>query len=98
MNSTKINQENAEPIAEIMKAVAHPLRLRIIDLLCNGDARVTDMAERLGAKQALVSQQLRILRMSNLVETKKENGVSRYTLAEPRLSDLIECVVGCKRK
>jgi len=96
-DATRVSPENADRVADVMKAVAHPLRLRIIDLLCGADERVSDIARKLGAKQALVSQQLRILRMSGLVETYRAGGVSRYTLAEPRLGELIDCVAGCKR-
>ncbi len=95
---TRVNGENAEQIADVLKAVAHPLRLQIIDLLCQSNERVSDMADRLDTKQALVSQQLRILRMSGLVETYRADGISRYTLAEPRMNDLIKCVASCKRK
>ena len=95
---TRVNGENAEQIADVLKAVAHPLRLQIIDLLCRSNERVSDMAQKLDTKQALVSQQLRILRMSGLVETYREDGISRYTLAEPRMNDLIKCVTSCKRK
>ncbi len=95
--TTRVNGDNAERIADVMKAVAHPLRLQIIDLLCQADERVSEMAEVLDTKQALVSQQLRILRMSGLVESYREDGISRYTLAEPRMNDLIKCVTGCKR-
>ncbi len=88
--------EKAEKMAELMKAVAHPLRLRIVALLCSGDERVTEICETLGVKQALVSQQLRILRMGGLVKVTKENGASRYTLAEPKLKNLIKCASDCR--
>ena len=95
--SARVTGNNAERISDIIKAVAHPLRLQIIDLLCQSDERVSDMAQKLDSKQALISQQLRILRMSGLVESCREDGISRYTLIEPRMHDLIACVTGCKR-
>lgn len=97
-SKTRVNSDNAEQIADVLKAVAHPLRLRIIDLLCQANERVSDMAQKMDTRQALVSQQLRILRMSGLVETYREGGISRYALAEPRMNDLITCVTSCKRK
>ena len=97
MANQKIDREKAEKMAEMLKAVAHPLRLQIVSLLCGGDIRVNDIAEKLKTKQALVSQQLRILRMGGLVEVVRENGASRYSLAEPKLTDLIKCVSDCKR-
>jgi ArsR family transcriptional regulator len=85
----------AEVLTEILRAVAHPLRLRIIALLCTEDLHVTALADRLGAKQAIVSQQLRSLRMLRLVDGMRENGLVRYRLAEPHLRDLVRCLSGC---
>ncbi|MBI5482118.1 MAG: winged helix-turn-helix transcriptional regulator [Deltaproteobacteria bacterium] len=85
----------AAQVAEILKAVAHPLRLRIVAVLCKGDITVNALAERLGAGQAIVSQQLRILRMHRLVVAVRQHGHASYRLLEPRLRDLVTCVEGC---
>ena len=92
-----INEENATQLSEMLKALGHPLRLRMVAMLCVEDERVGDLAARLGVAPALVSQQLRILRMTGLVEVVREDGVGRYTLAEPRLIDMVECMAGCRR-
>jgi ArsR family transcriptional regulator len=96
-SAVSLDLERAAQISELLKAVAHPLRLRLVAALADGDARVGDLAERLGAAQAIVSQQLRILRMSGLVRLARRGGVPCYQLAEPRLRDLLVCVQGCKR-
>ncbi|HEY6104636.1 MAG TPA: metalloregulator ArsR/SmtB family transcription factor [Anaeromyxobacteraceae bacterium] len=85
----------AEHCANVLKAVAHPLRLRIVAALCQGEAHVNALAERLGASQAIVSQQLRILRMHGLVEARRANGFARYRLLEPNLRSLVECMERC---
>ena len=90
-----IDEQKAEKMAEIMKAIAHPLRFRIVAILCNQDERVTEISKELEVKQALISQQLRILRMAGLVEVNKLEGASRYTLKEPKLKDLVRCVAEC---
>jgi ArsR family transcriptional regulator len=84
-------------LAEMLRAVAHPLRLRIIALLCPAEMNVGALAERLDAGQAIVSQHLRILRMSRLVDVTRAGGEARYRLAEPHLRDLIRCVESCER-
>jgi DNA-binding transcriptional ArsR family regulator len=89
------NAERAGEVAEILKAVAHPLRLRIIALLCKSEAEVNALAERLGAPQAIVSQQLRILRMHRLVRASRANGRATYQLLESRLRDLVNCMEHC---
>jgi len=85
----------AAEVADILKAVAHPLRLRIVAILCEGEMQVNALAERLGARQAIVSQQLRILRMHRLVVAVRQNGCASYRLLEPRLRNLVRCVEGC---
>jgi ArsR family transcriptional regulator len=87
----------AEHIAEVLKAVAHPLRLRIVATLCAGEAHVTALAERLAVPQPVVSQQLRILRGHGLVAATREGGFARYRLAEPALKDLVCCMEKCER-
>ena len=88
----------ASELAELLKAVAHPVRLRIVAVLCEGDETVTALAERLGASQAIVSQQLRILRSQGLVAAERENGFARYWLVERNLRGLVGCIERCRRQ
>jgi DNA-binding transcriptional ArsR family regulator len=87
----------ADHIAEVLKAVAHPLRLRIVATLCRGEEHVNGLADLLDAPQPIVSQQLRILRSHGLVAAVRENGFARYRLAEPALRDLVCCMEKCER-
>lgn len=87
----------AERIAEALKGVAHPLRLRIVATLCLGEENVSGLAERLGAPQAIVSQQLRILRLHGLVAVTRHSGFARYRLAEPQLRSLVACMEKCRK-
>jgi ArsR family transcriptional regulator len=89
--------DRAERVAEVLKAVAHPLRLRIVALLCRGERHVNGLVDELAAPQAIVSQQLRILRSRGLVEATRENGFARYRLAEPALRGLVGCMERCDR-
>jgi ArsR family transcriptional regulator len=84
-------------VAEVLKAVAHPLRLRIVASLCEGETHVGALAERLGARQAIVSQQLRILRSHGLVAATRTGGYARYRLVEKNLRGLVRCMENCDR-
>lgn len=84
-------------VSEMMKAIAHPLRLRIVSLLCEREWNVNALSEKLGVAQSFASQQLRILRMAGLVEAERDNAFVNYRLAEPRLKDLIRCLETCPR-
>ncbi len=85
-------------LAEILKALAHPARLRIVAALCEGEQSVIGLAERLDLPQAIVSQQLRILRMSGLVAAARVKGFALYGLTQPRLRKLVACLEGCHRE
>ncbi len=94
---SQINDESmhAEDCAEFLKALAHPLRLRIVAMLCEGEESVGQLAERLDVQPSAVSQQLRILRMHHLVGVTRRGGFAVYWLANPDLRELVECVHRC---
>ena len=82
--------------ANILKAIAHPVRLAIIALLVDEEGmHVNALAERLVLKQPLVSQQLRILRMHGLVGAERKNGTATYRLVQAHLADLVRCMENC---
>jgi DNA-binding transcriptional ArsR family regulator len=89
------DDSRAQHCADILKAVAHPVRLRIVALLCQGPQHVSGICEQLELPQAIVSQQLRILRMRDLVQVTRSEGFAYYALKEMRLTDLVHCVEGC---
>lgn len=89
------NRKMCDEAAEVLKAVAHPLRLRIVAVLCERTEHVNGLAGRLQAPQSIVSQQLRILRMRGLVSSTRENGLAVYRLAEPNLKKVVNCMEGC---
>lgn len=91
------DDERAEHAAEVLRAVAHPLRLRIVATLCRGEEHVNALAERLDVPQPIVSQQLRILRGHRLVAASRSKGFAWYRLAEPALKDLVCCMEKCER-
>jgi ArsR family transcriptional regulator len=95
--AASIAPDRAAHLAEVLKAVAHPLRLRIVATLCGGEESVGALAERLGASQPILSQQLRILRAAGLVEASREDGFAFYRIAEPALRDLVCCMQRCSR-
>jgi ArsR family transcriptional regulator len=80
---------------QVLKAMGHPIRLRLVAVLASGDTHVNALAEELEVPQSIVSQQLRILRMSGLVDVKRRDGFAFYTLVERHLVDLLKCMERC---
>src|SRR6187399_420610 len=75
--------------AAFFRALAHPVRIRILEILVAGERSVQQLQEALGLGQSVVSQQLSVLRTSNIVSTRKEGVSVRYALRDPLLADLL---------
>lgn len=75
--------------AEFFRALAHPVRIRILEELGAGPRHVQDLQEALGLDQPTVSQQLAVLRAKNLVVANKEGTTVRYSLRDPLIQTLL---------
>ena len=76
--------------AEFFKALAHPLRVRLLEELRRGERSVQQLQAALGLDQSTVSQQLAVLRAKNVVAVRKEGTTVRYTVRDPRVGDLLD--------
>jgi DNA-binding transcriptional ArsR family regulator len=75
--------------AEFFKALAHPLRIRILELLLDGEQSVQELQRALGLDQPVVSQQLAVLRAKNIVEPRKQGTTVRYAVRDRALGELL---------
>ena len=76
--------------AAFFRALAHPVRIRILELLVTGERSVQELQEALGVDQPVVSQQLAVLRSTNIVAGRKEGVSVRYTVRDPLIADLLK--------
>jgi DNA-binding transcriptional ArsR family regulator len=75
--------------AEFFRALAHPVRIGILEVLLQGEHSVQELQEALGLEQSVVSQQLAVLRTKNIVSGRKEGTSVRYTVRDPLIGDLL---------
>lgn len=75
--------------AEFYKALAHPLRIRILEVLAEGDKSVNEIQTLLGSEGSAVSQQLAVLRSKNVVYGQKEGTSVIYSLRDPLIKELL---------
>ena len=80
--------------ANVLKAMAHPMRLQMLDLLRGGETCVCHVERALNRRQAYVSQQFMVLRDAGLVEARKDGLQVYYRLADDALEDLLEQLCG----
>ncbi len=70
--------------AEYLKALAHPTRIRILELLEKEGRCVTRIGDKLGLKQSNISQHLAILRSRGILSLRRDGGHSVYCIKDPR--------------
>lgn len=75
--------------AEFFKALAHPLRIRILEILAEENKSVNEIQNLAGSEGSAVSQQLQVLRAKNIVSGTKEGNKVIYTLKDPMIIELL---------
>lgn len=78
--------------ASIIKALAHPSRLLIIDKLAGGEECVCVLTDLVGADFSTVSKHLTVLRNAGIVHSRKENNNVFYALKCPCILSFVECI------
>lgn len=79
-----------EQQAQLFRALSHPIRLRILDVLARTEACVCHLTAVLGKRQPYVSQQLATLREAGLVTDRREGTLVYYRLADEHLASLLD--------
>ena len=96
MEHTRLNPENLEKAANMLKAIAHPMRISIIGCLEDGQKlTVTEIHKQLGIEQATASHHLGILRDKGVLVSKREGKNIYYFLKHETLKVLLNCVSSC---
>lgn len=75
--------------AEFFRALAHPVRIRLLEILSGGERSVQDLQQALGLEQPVVSQHLAVLRGKNIVATRKVGTTVNYALSDPLIVELL---------
>jgi DNA-binding transcriptional ArsR family regulator len=78
-----------EAKAELFRALAHPARIRVLEVLSDGERSVGEMQPLVGIESSHLSQQLAVLRRAGLVTTRKTGSSVYYSLRAPELVDLL---------
>ncbi len=81
--------EASEKAALLLKAMASPVRLRLLCLIAEGEMPVGDLAERLSIREQAASQQLAQLRLEGLIVPRREAQRIFYSLASPEIERVL---------
>ncbi|KMY53144.1 MULTISPECIES: ArsR/SmtB family transcription factor [Bacillaceae] len=87
--SLELDEETLFIVSQTFKALSDPTRLRILNLLFNGEHSVNDIAEKLSLLQSTVSHQLRFLKNLRLVKYRREGTTLFYSHDDEHVIDLL---------
>lgn len=85
-----MNLEMQQFKADFFKALSHPLRIRILELLSEGEKNVNELQTLMSSEGSAVSQQLMVLRSKNIVIGRKDGNKVVYSLRDPMITELLD--------
>jgi len=89
----KINEENLKVSAEVLRALTHPLRMKILEFIDKHKTiNVNKIYNTLKLEQSITSQHLRILRLANIVQTTRDGKFIHYSINYPKIAQVVKSV------
>lgn len=93
MAKTKLtSNEGLEQAAECLRTLAHPHRLRIVQMLLRGEYTVGELAESCDIPSHMASEHLGKMRDRGLLQSERRGRQMYYSVAEPHLQNIMDCV------
>ncbi len=94
-----MDKKVAEHVAEVLKAVAHPVRLQIVELLEANEMCVGDIVAAVGGKQAITSQQLNMMKDKGVLNCRRNGTKVYYRIENKNVVRLLHCIYDhCDKK
>jgi DNA-binding transcriptional ArsR family regulator len=84
--------ESLEHAAGCLKTIAHPHRLRMIQMLLRGKYTVGELAQACEIPSHMASEHLRLMQRCGLLDAEKDGRKAYYAIAEPHLANILECI------
>lgn len=92
-----IANEKLQYAAEMLRMMGHPVRLRVVELLeARGELAAGAIQAAVDEPQPTVSQHLNKMRLLGLLAARREGGQVFYSVAQPQLFKLLQCVRDCQ--
>ncbi len=89
----KIKDDTLQTSSEILRALAHPLRMRILEFIDRHKTiNVNKIYNTLKLEQSITSQHLRILRVAGIVDTKRDGKFIHYTINYPKIAQVTKAI------
>ena len=85
-----LSRENVEGLAECLKVLTHPVRIRILEELKGKSICVSELCQKIGASQSNISQHLTLLRYQGWIKKRRETVYNYYSLSNKNISSALE--------
>ncbi len=87
-----MDKKLAEKVASTLKALAHPVRLEIVETLQDGEKCVNEIVHAVGSKQSITSQQLSMMKDKGVLGSVRKGSNVYYYISNPNVIKLLNCV------
>jgi DNA-binding transcriptional ArsR family regulator len=84
--------------AEVLSALAHPIRVAVVELLREGEQCVCDIAEHVGAERSNVSRHLSVMLRAGILRQRKDGLRMMYGLVTPCVAEFLQCAANVLRR
>ncbi len=91
--SELVSKNKLNNMVQILKAVANPVRLQIVNILMSGECQVGKLVKTLGTKQSLTSQQLSIMKYSGLLKSRRDGNKVYFYLASDSIKRIVKSII-----
>ncbi len=91
--SELVSKNKLNHMVQILKAVANPVRLQIVNILVSGECQVGELVNTLGTKQSLTSQQLSNLKFAGVLKSRRDGNKVYYYLASDSIKRIVESII-----
>jgi DNA-binding transcriptional ArsR family regulator len=88
----KFNDEQVETATELLKSIAHPIRMKILCYLMDGEKNVSEIEQQFGSTISNISQHLTILRKASIINRRKEANFMFYSIRDRSILSLMESI------
>ena len=92
-SSVFIRKNKLDKMVQILKAVAHPVRLQIVNILVSSECQVGELVNTLGIKQSLTSNHLRIFKYAGVLKSRRDGNKVYYYLASDSIKRIVESII-----
>ena len=86
----KFNEQQVDLVTELLKSIAHPIRMKILCFLMEGEKNVGEIEQQFGSTISNISQHLTVLRKASIIDRRKEANFMFYSLKDNNILKLME--------